>query len=423
MANVFLQKIFSITNKKNHKIITILGIKIKFSKKLPKYIILLGKILDKIIPKNHTKIVFCSYPDYSDNAKEFFEYMKTNHANEYSMIWLCNNPDSLEIPVKKYKIHSIKGLLELLTAKYTVNTFFSLEQFTSSKRRVNIQLWHGMTLKTIGYLEKNIPDHMFKAYKKNKDAYFFVTSDIFKLAMSASFLVNPNRIFITGQPRTDCIISKRNSNKIKKFLDCYNYDKVILFTPTYKECKRKDGGRDVDHLFNNIFYMDDYSEEKFYQLLENKNILFVIKPHPFEEKFYRNLEANNTFSHPNIKILYNTDIKNNDLYFYEFFQIADLMITDFSSIGIDYLITQKPIIFLNSLAEEYNKNRGFTLEDNYEIMMPGEKVYNFHQLLNAIEDAIFTDKWKNSRLKILPLLHKYCDSNASERIYNIMKEL
>ena len=81
------------------------------------------------------------------------------------------------------------------------------------------------------------------------------------------------------------------------------------------------------------------------------------------------------------------------------------------------------IIFLNSLAEEYNKNRGFTLEDNYEIMMPGEKVYNFHQLLNAIEDAIFTDKWKNSRLKILPLLHKYCDSNASERIYNIMKEL
>lgn len=423
MANKLLQNIFSITNNKKHKIITIFGFQIKFSKKLPKFIIIVGRILDKILPKDNKKIIFCSYPDYSDNAKEFFEYLYTNHKDEYNMIWLCKNPNSVEIPVKKYKIQSLKGLFELLTAKYTVNTFFDLEKFITSLRRINLQLWHGMPLKTIGYLEKNIPPHMFKAYKKNKNNYFFVTSDVFKLSMVACFLMNPNNIFITGQPRTDCILEKRNSYKIKEFLNFDKFSKIILFTPTYKECKRKNGGRDVNHLFNNIFYMDDYSQEQFYKLLEDKNMLFIIKPHPFEEKFYRNLEKKEYFNHPNIKILYNSDMKNNNLYFYEFFQIADLMITDFSSIGIDYLLTQKPIIFLNSLAEEYNKNRGFILEDNYEIMMPGEKVYNFNQLIKAIEDAILTDSWKEQRLKMLPLLHKYCDSNASERVYKIMKGL
>lgn len=422
VKNIF-QKIFSINNTTKHKIITIFGLNIKLSTKLPRYIILIGKILDKILPKDNKKIIFCSYPDYSDNAKEFFEYMLVKHQDEYNMIWLCQNPSNIENSVKKYKINSLKGMFELLTAKYTVNTFFDLEKFITSKKRINLQLWHGMPVKTIGYTEKNIPAKTLNAYKKNKNSFFFVTSDIFKISMSASFLVQPKQIYITGQAKTDCIFSNRNQVQIKNFLHSDNFKKVIIYAPTYKEAIRNYDYREVQHKFNNIFYMDDYSQEKFYNLLEDKKILFIVKPHPFEESIYKQIEQNGVFKHPNIKIIYNEDLNTRGLYFYEFFKITDLMITDFSSIGIDYLITQKPIIFLNSLAEEYNKNRGFTLEDNYEILMPGEKVYNFDQLLNAIEEAIMTDHWKAQRLKILPLLHKYCDGNASERIYEIMKGL
>ena len=421
--NNILPKIFTVKNTSKHKILTIFGLNIKFSQKLPRYIITIGRVLDKILPKNNKKIIFCSYPDYSDNAKEFFEYLYTNHKDEYNMVWLCQNPKDVEIPVKKYKIQSLRGLSELLTAKYTVNTFFDLEKFINSKKRINLQLWHGMPVKTIGYTEKNIPYRTLKAYKRNQNSFFFVTSDIFKISMIASFLMHPNKVYITGQPKTDCIFKQQNLAKIKDFIHADKFSKIVIYAPTYKEALRNCDCREVQHEFNNIFYMDDYSQEQFYKLLEDKNMLFIIKPHPFEEKLYRNLEKKEYFNHPNIKILYNSDMKNNNLYFYEFFQIADLMITDFSSIGIDYLLTQKPIIFLNSLAEEYNKNRGFILEDNYEIMMPGEKVYNFNQLIKAIEDAILTDSWKEQRLKMLPLLHKYCDSNASERIYKIMKGL
>lgn len=415
--------IFSIINTDKHKVLTLLGIKIKFSKKLPRYIIFLAKLLDHIIYKNPKKIVFCSSPDYSDNSKEYYEYLLNNHPNEYELVWLLKGSEGQNIPTKHYKLESIKGLWELLTAKYTVSTFFGLERFVTSKKRINIQLWHGMPLKTIGYLEKNIPLHMFEAYTKDKNNYFFVTSDIFKLSMVTCFLMNPNNVFITGQPRTDCVLSKRNAVKFRDLLNLSLFNKVILYAPTYKECKRKDGGRDVDHVFDNIFYMSDFSEEKFYKMLKDNNILFILKPHPFEENFYRNLERMGMFDHPNIKIVYNSDMRDNGLYFYEIFQCADLMITDFSSIALDFLITNKPVIFLNSLVEEYNKNRGLILEDNYELLMPGEKVNNFEQLCSAIEDAILNDSWKEERIAKLPLIHKYRDNKSSQRVYEIMKGL
>ena len=64
--NNILPKIFTVKNTSKHKILTIFGLNIKFSQKLPRYIITIGRVLDKILPKNNKKIIFCSYPDYSE---------------------------------------------------------------------------------------------------------------------------------------------------------------------------------------------------------------------------------------------------------------------------------------------------------------------------------------------------------------------
>ena len=131
--------------------------------------------------------------------------------------------------------------------------------------------------------------------------------------------------------------------------------------------------------------------------------------------------------------IYNIDSKEYDVakwselenvrYFYDFFKFADLMITDFSSIAIDYLISKKPVIFLNSTIDSYSQNRGFIFEDNYEILMAGPKVKTFKDLLMEMKNALTTDIWKEKREEKLPLMHKYFDSKASERVYKIMKGL
>ena len=240
--------------------------------------------------------------------------------------------------------------------------------------------------------------------------------------MIACFLMNPNRVYITGQPKTDCILTDRNKEKIEKLIEPHKYNNVIIYAPTYKEMVRNKR-RDIEKTFENIFYFDDYSKTSFFKYLEEKNILFLIKPHPIDEPFYRKISQSKELNHSNIKIFFESDMKINDVYFYDFFKFADLMITDFSSIAIDWLISKKPVIFLNALSNEYSQNRGFILEDNYEILMPGYKAATYQELINVIDDSLTVDSYKEQRLKKLHLLYKYIDNKSSERIYEIMKGL
>src|SRR5699024_1507687 len=55
--------------------------------------------------------------------------------------------------------------------------------------------------------------------------------------------------------------------------------------------------------------------------------------------------------------------------------IFDLLITDYSSIYIDYLLTKKPIIFLPYDKDEYLSKRGLNFE--YDEVTPGPKPTNY----------------------------------------------
>ena len=61
-----------------YSVLSFLGIKIKTRKKwMPKWytrLFNLFQFLDKYVKKKKNKIIFCSWPDFSDNAKEFYDY-------------------------------------------------------------------------------------------------------------------------------------------------------------------------------------------------------------------------------------------------------------------------------------------------------------------------------------------------------------
>ena len=51
--------------------------------------------------------------------------------------------------------------------------------------------------------------------------------------------------------------------------------------------------------------------------------------------------------------------------------IFDLLVTDYSSIYIDYLLTEKPIVFLPYDKEQYLEGRGMNF--GYDEVTPGPK--------------------------------------------------
>ena len=97
------------------------------------------------------------------------------------------------------------------------------------------------------------------------------------------------------------------------------------------------------------------------------------------------------------------------------------MISDFSSIVVDYAITKKPILIIDSLTNDYAENRGFILKDNFKMLTPGERICTFKELLHSIYDNLNNNMCNYESM--LPLLHKYTDGNACKRILDIMKNM
>ena len=105
---------------------------------------------------------------------------------------------------------------------------------------------------------------------------------------------------------------------------------------------------------------------------------------------------------------------------------TDTLITDYSSVYFDYLLLDKPLIFLDGDIEEYSKNRGFLLEP-VDFWRPGEIVVNysdFKKAINSIE--IKEDKFENHRKQIKSIMHRYTEpvftKNTIEYIKTILKD-
>ncbi len=418
---------FSYNSDKQTALLTLFGLKLRIrlniSNKLIKKLGFIFKYFDLMIPKKNNRIVFFLFPTMENNALTFYKYLKQNHNNEFELSLIHYDK------YKKYNlenctfIRSFISLYRMYSAKYVVTTHDSyFLDFFMSKRHTYLNLWHGMPIKTLGFSEKGLKPITRKRFKFLSDnAHFFATSDIFKLSMISCFKGDYFNFHVTGLPRTDAMGDNGNKIKIKNNFNIKNFSKVVLYLPTWKS-KSKARKQQVSVDFNNIFYMDDYNSPDFIKFLQDNNILFIMKPHPVEENFYKD-NPDIVPQSKNFRILFDEELSKQNIDLYEIFSQTDLLISDYSSVTVDWLILNKPVLYLNNLSQEYGKGRGMVLEDNFELLMPGTKVITYDELKKEMLNNLLNDSYKTEREKALPLIHKYRDFKASERIYDIMKNL
>lgn len=82
---------------------------------------------------------------------------------------------------------------------------------------------------------------------------------------------------------------------------------------------------------------------------------------------------------------------------YHIMDAFDGLITDYSSIYVDYLLLDKPIIFSCPDIEKYRADRGFIVDDP-ALLMPGAIVKAQDQLIKTMSDIINgDDTYKETR--------------------------
>lgn len=349
--------------------------------------------------KNERKIVLESHPDFCDNAKEMYNYLKLNGKRKYKFIWLVDNPKKYKsmnldntIFIDVNKPYSLRYIYHIITSKYLM--FGNREiRWVDLKKQIVINMTHGLPFKKSRGLLPS--DHTFN--------YLLSSSDKITPYMADEFITCVDKCIVTGLPRND-LLFKKNEN-VRNIIKSYN--KFIIWLPTYKK-HNKANIIDSTKYQNQIIPLFDF--DKLIDLnikLREKKILLILKFHPAQDlSSFKNIELSNIY------LWKNEDLEKNNVNLYSLLAYSDGLITDYSSVGADYLLLDKPLAYIRDDKEEYQLNRGFCFS-NIDAMSPGSKIYNINDFVSFIDDIENNrDRFKKERCKVKNFYHKYQEGNS-----------
>lgn len=342
---------------------------------------------------------------YIDNSKYFYEYVHNNHKN-IEAIWITRSSAvKEELQASNYQVcHnlSLKGLWYSLTAEVVV---FSTSRndllFTFKKRgRKFINLWHGMPMKKIAYdFAPHRPENKkwndkiwdeFVAGIRHKEAFLIPsTSEFFNRILSSAF--RNRNVVALGQPRTDVFFTWK-TNSLRAKLGFTSSEKIITYMPTHRAYGR---GKPNPKIF-----MDN--EDAITFLCQNNCRLVW--------KFHRNMIKHSRPATKLDSVFVDLTLQNVDPQ--ELIFITDILITDYSSCYIDYLLLNRPVIFYHYDDYRVMDNELYYDPNDHDI---GPVATNEIELLDYLKKA---DKYA---CKSDVRYHLYKDGNSCHRIYQYIE--
>lgn len=344
---------------------------------------------------------------YNYNSRYLFEYVKEN-LPEITPLFVINDPELRNSLSSKYgkqyfiETENIQGIRQALSAGVWF-TSAGLPAYGTGlhKKRLIINLWHGVPLKKIALLDPNLKKaariYFKKIFSENYTCILTTSHELIPL-MARSFAVSEDKIKVWGQPRNDGLFQKNDCREIlgQLFPDLPEYTKTVLYAPTFR-----------DYGQVQLFPFKDFDQKQLEAFLDEKNMLLFIWTHVAEQgsaapylgkriRFLGNEQAEDV-----------TGILN----------IFDCLITDYSSIYIDYLLTDKPMIFLPYDRQQYLDGRGMNFD--YDDVTPGPKPETFNDFLDALSPK--EDFWKSERTRVNRLFNEIQHPCAADICNKVLK--
>ena len=256
------------------------------------------------------------------------------------------------------QIHSPEYFEALATSRYLINNATFGPDFVKRPDQVYVNTWHGVPLKHMGYdlqdggLDSRNIVRNFLAADYLLSANPFMSDTMYRQAFRLQGLYQ-GRIIEEGQPRTDRqLTAQARPESVKQELARAGVDignrEVILYAPTWKGVSFQRPALNVRELLNVVSELQSQVDaEKYVVLLKVHQVLYDAM----------------LASGQGRKVLVPNRIPANSL-----LGITDILVTDYSSICFDFLVSRRPVIHLVPDLEEYTSGRGLYLQ---EARLPG----------------------------------------------------
>lgn len=371
--------------------------------------------LFRLLPIKDKLIVLESEGDFSDNAEALFNYLKNNgYLSNYKVIWLVNEPtnfnniNNVKFVRKKYDTVWIGLTYVLARCKYYIydhNNFLYYLKVKKKHGQHVIYMSHGTAFKDNKHRDSTSTEYFDKMIVLGPKS-----AEINCHFWGCSI----DKALNLGEPREDYFYSSLDEVNVKlnSIYGLEKFKKKILWMPTFRQSKdtsisenyiKNETGLPIINTYKQLIELNS--------ILEKMDACLLLKVHHlqadlpvFEEKL------------SNVLVIKDDDLISKGIQLYQFIPLTDALITDYSSISVDYLLLNKPIIYTLDDYEEYKKSRGI-YPPNALDYMPGPHVKNIDELTKSIRDVSNgIDAYAEKRRNIVNEFYTYQDGCASERI-------
>lgn len=328
-------------------------------------------------------------------ASDFFliaEQLKKNHKDiEIKTVLMKFKPNF--IGNLMYFFNCVKQLFVIASSRIV---FINDNNYVISNFKcegvIVIQIWHAC-----GALKK-FGNEIKREYPIRNYDYVISTSEAWKPVYAKSFGVTENQVIPLGMARTDTLCRKEDMESYRsEFFNRYPYLKgkyIVLYAPTFR-----------GNIIKGFSYID-------------LNIDYVLKHLPSDYVILYKM-------HPllgNVVLGHNSSCINvNDEQLYILMAVSDCLISDYSSVILDYSLLGKKMILYVPDYNDYKDEIGVNLELNE---LPGQICYSENELIKELKkkEIINLEDIKRFNNRFF----KYSDGNSAFRIcefaYDIMSK-
>jgi CDP-glycerol glycerophosphotransferase len=227
--------------------------------------------------------------------------------------------------------------------------------FRKREGQLYFQTWHGSPLKRIAHDRPHLDFfnwHHRRQLLIARDGwdYLLSQSEFCTRSLGSAFRYD-GPVMELGYPRNDLMLAD-DADEVRRrtraALGIGEHQRVVLYAPTWRDNLR------VGRVFDKVLYLDPH------EVVERlDDAVVLVRGHYNSVRAAEDVDPDNRV----IDVTRYPDIA--DLYV-----AADALVTDYSSVFFDFVLTDKPMIFLApDLAEYRDDNRGFYLD--YHETVPG----------------------------------------------------
>lgn len=304
------------------------------------------KIVGHIIPKNDGYIVINSVPDFDDTTRAIASEAANTGKTLYILCKSNQRPDWLKKPnIKIAYTYSLRGIWYYHRAKYIFYTNALFCFWPRSSRQVIINVWHGMPIKCIGTLSEKE-----KYYATSFSFDFTIAIDSrFQSIIAEAFGVDKSKVLLSPHPRLEGMLIAPKTEQL--FLPPHNH--LCIWLPTHRQqANRHDR---IDGCLSGDVVCSGADLSTLDELFRKHGCVCIVKPHPLAK-----LPNKEVFSkYTNIVYIDEKLLAASDNTIYQLLGAADFLITDVSSVYLDYKLLKRPVVVFCPDLDAYEKSVGF----------------------------------------------------------------